>query len=140
METDQLVWATNFFGGVIKKKREMKKMTQEELAKLCDVSDVYISQIEKGGKIPKLRICRLLANALDLDEKRLLLLAYRSSAPEEIRELLVVRQGSIPLSERCKNLLESLGALPEDKQDEILNFLEAALRLVKGESEIANNK
>ena len=132
MATDELVWAADSFGEVIRRARTRRQLTQKQLAALCgDVSPMYISQIENADRIPKLGICRLLAKALGLDERRLLLLAYRHNAPAEIRELLL-RQEAMPLSDRCKNLLRALSALSEDQQHKILDFLEGALNLVRG--------
>lgn len=66
----------NFFylrlGRIIFRIREKKRLTQEQLALLCDIDRSYLSKIEKGranpsvkilnkiGRIFKMKICNLL--------------------------------------------------------------------------------
>ena len=40
------------FAEMIRRARESKKLTQESLAELADVTDVYVSLIEQGKRIP----------------------------------------------------------------------------------------
>ena len=56
----------------IKKTREAKGLTQEELAALVDLSPTHISVIERGQKIPKLDTFVAIANALDVSADSLL--------------------------------------------------------------------
>ena len=129
METDKLVWAAGSLGQVIRRARTNLGLTQEQLAILCDITSMYISQIERGVRIPKFKVCRALAKALHLNEKEFLLLAYRTSTPEEIRDL--VEEAEIPLPDRCKKLLAALHSLPQETQEKILEFLEGAISIAK---------
>ena len=52
-------------GSRIKTARENKKLTQEELAAMVDLSPTHISVIERGVKSPKLETFVRIANALD---------------------------------------------------------------------------
>lgn len=58
----------NFFydrlGRCLFKVREKKKMSQEQVAFLCDVDRTYISRIEKGRANPTIRILHKIADAL----------------------------------------------------------------------------
>lgn len=54
----------------MKAARAGKDLSQEDLAKLCDVSRQTISAIEKGDYNPTIRLCIAICKALDrtLDE------------------------------------------------------------------------
>src|SRR5439155_22163760 len=83
------VWAGNSFGEVIRRARERAGLNQKQLAKSCrTISPMYISQIEKGVRVPSVKVCRLRASALDLDEQRLQLLAHRFRPRRELRDVL----------------------------------------------------
>jgi len=57
-------------GGRIKKARRIKSMTQAELAELADISNTYISRIERGVKKASLeslaKISIILNTSLDI--------------------------------------------------------------------------
>lgn len=59
-------------GQRIKKAREKKKLTQEQLAELVDLSPMHISVIERGAKPPKLETLVNIANALGVSTDTLL--------------------------------------------------------------------
>lgn len=54
----------------LKSARAAKDLSQEELAKICDVSRQTISAIEKGDYNPTIKLCIAICKALDktLDE------------------------------------------------------------------------
>lgn len=56
----------------IKKKREERNLTQEDLADLVDLSSTHVSVIERGLKIPKLDTFVAIANALEVSADELL--------------------------------------------------------------------
>ena len=56
----------------IKKAREAKKLTQEDLAALVELSPTHISVIERGPKTVKLDKFVAIANALDVSADSLL--------------------------------------------------------------------
>lgn len=60
-------------GSRIKAARENKKITQEELAALLDLSTTHISVIERGVKPPKLETFIRIANALGVSADYLLM-------------------------------------------------------------------
>ena len=53
-------------GRRIKAAREKKRLTQEQLAELVDLSPMHVSVIERGVKLPKLETLINIANALDV--------------------------------------------------------------------------
>ena len=59
-------------GQRIKRAREKKQLTQEQLAELVDLSPMHISVIERGAKPPKLETLVNIANALGVSADTLL--------------------------------------------------------------------
>ncbi len=59
-------------GRFIRSQRQLAKLSQRELARLADLSDPYISQIERGLHTPSLRVLTSLASALNLRAETLL--------------------------------------------------------------------
>ena len=51
-------------GRRIKTARENKRLTQEQLAELVDLSPMHVSVIERGVKLPKLETLINIANVL----------------------------------------------------------------------------
>ena len=133
MRDNDLIWAADSLGEVIRRAREKLGLNQRALARACrDVSPMYLSQIEKGDRVPSERVCGLLAKALELDEQRLLLLAHKARAPEKIKHL--VREESEPYGNRMDirfmNLSREASKLPKEKKNQIAKAWEEVLRLV----------
>ena len=59
-------------GDVIRTQRQLSKLSLRELAALTDVSNAYLSQIERGMHEPSVRVLRAIAEALDLPPDALL--------------------------------------------------------------------
>ena len=59
-------------GRRIKAARENKRLTQEQLAELVDLSPMHVSVIERGVKLPKLETLINIANVLDVSADVLL--------------------------------------------------------------------
>jgi len=70
------------FGDFIKSQRKLAEMSQRELAKLADLSDAYLSQLERGLHEPSVRVLNGLANALNVPTDRLLRFLGRDSDDE----------------------------------------------------------
>lgn len=121
------------FEDVIRTQCEKKNLKQKELAKLCEVSPEYISQIFQGKKVPRTTICESLAKALDIDTHDLLLLSYWSKIPEYIKNHLRPYPGvfaPMPEPEReedweeLKELYSTIiSKLPEQKRKKILTII-----------------
>ena len=62
-------------GEFIRAQRKMMELSQRELAKLSDLSDPYVSQIERGLHEPSVRVLRALAEALNVRAGTLLRMA-----------------------------------------------------------------
>jgi len=60
------------FGEFIRSQRKLAEMSQRELAKLADLSDAYLSQLERGLHEPSVRVLHGLSEALNVPTERLL--------------------------------------------------------------------
>ncbi|MGI9615217.1 MAG: helix-turn-helix domain-containing protein [Acidimicrobiales bacterium] len=59
-------------GSFIKAQRGLAELSQRELAKIANVSDAYVSQLERGLHEPTLRVLRSIAAALDIRAETML--------------------------------------------------------------------
>lgn len=59
-------------GEFIKNQRRLAQLSQRELAKLTNLSDPYVSQIERGLHAPSVRVLRSLATALNISAESML--------------------------------------------------------------------
>jgi transcriptional regulator with XRE-family HTH domain len=75
------------FGEFIHTQRKLAKLSLRELAALTDVSNAYLSQLERGRHAPSIKVLKSLANAFNLSAETLLgqagLLADDPPAPVE---------------------------------------------------------
>ena len=62
----------NALGQFIRTQRKLAELSQRELAKLTDLSNPYVSQLERGLHEPSIRVLRSLANALNVRAETLL--------------------------------------------------------------------
>ncbi len=53
-------------GEFIRAQRRLAELSQRELARLADVSDTYVSQLERGLHQPTIKVLRSIASALDI--------------------------------------------------------------------------
>ena len=59
-------------GGFIKAQRQVANLSLREMARLTDVSNAYLSQIERGLHQPSVRVLRSLADAITVSAVTLL--------------------------------------------------------------------
>jgi len=59
-------------GEFIRSQRRIAELSQRELARLADVSDAYLSQLERGLHEPSVRVLNGLAQALNVPSDKLL--------------------------------------------------------------------
>ena len=62
-------------GEFIKAQRALNQLSQRELARLADLSDTYLSQLERGRHEPSLSVLRALADSLGIRPDELILYA-----------------------------------------------------------------
>ena len=53
-------------GEFIRAQRRLAELSQRELARIADVSDAYVSQLERGMHEPTVKVLRSIASALDI--------------------------------------------------------------------------
>jgi transcriptional regulator with XRE-family HTH domain len=59
-------------GDFIRSQRRLAELSQRELARLADLSDAYLSQLERGLHEPSVRVVSGIAQALNVPTDRLL--------------------------------------------------------------------
>ena len=59
-------------GAFVKAQRQVANLSLREMARQTDVSNAYLSQIERGLHQPSLRILRSIAEALDITDEELM--------------------------------------------------------------------
>ncbi len=67
-------------GEFIKSQRRIADLSQRELARLADLSDAYLSQLERGLHEPSVRVLNGLAQALNVPSDKLLAYLGRHDA------------------------------------------------------------
>ncbi len=73
MAADDL-WDTQLaaFGAFLRAQRRLANLSLREMARRTNLSNAYLSQIERGLHTPSVRVLRLVAQALDLSAETLL--------------------------------------------------------------------
>ena len=95
-------------GHRIKLAREAKKLTQEQLAEIVDLSPMHVSVLERGQKPPKLETMIKLANILDVSGDYLL-------------QDVITHSKAVPATE----ITLLINSLPENEQNRILQSVRA---------------
>lgn len=80
-------------GKNIKRYREKAHLTQVELAELVGVENAFISRMERGQKLMKLKTLLALAEALHVSAD---LLLYQESQSAQIHTLVLMLEGQSP--------------------------------------------
>jgi transcriptional regulator with XRE-family HTH domain len=73
MAADDL-WDTQLaaFGSFLRAQRRMANLSLREVARRTNLSNAYLSQIERGLHTPSVRVLRLVAQALDLSAETMM--------------------------------------------------------------------
>ena len=71
------------FGEFIRMQRKLAKLSLRQLGAATDLSDAYLSQLERGLHAPSLRVLRSLAGAFSLSTESLLAEAGLVDRPEQ---------------------------------------------------------
>ena len=81
MDPAEQIWKTHLraLGEYIKAQRQINQLTQRELAHLADLSDTYMSQLERGLHEPSIRVLKSLAESLGIRPDQLIM--YASGLP-----------------------------------------------------------
>jgi transcriptional regulator with XRE-family HTH domain len=99
-------------GGFIRHRRQLAQMSVRRLAELADVSNPYLSQVERGLRKPSAEILQQVANALKISV-----------------ETLYVKAGFLPDEERRTNsvpeAIEADPHLTDDQKRALLNVYQS---------------
>ena len=112
-------------------------LTKQALTRTCQLSSIYISQIEKAERIPSVSACSALATALGCPARRLVLRAFRATAPAELQALLRdngVAAPDDPVMQELAPLVAAVQTLPPVTRQQLLQLWQATLQLVQGGS------
>ena len=71
-KNDETEDSSGRLGAFIKTQRKLANLSQRELAKLTNLSDPYVSQIERGLHEPSLRVVKAMAKALNIQAETML--------------------------------------------------------------------
>jgi transcriptional regulator with XRE-family HTH domain len=97
------------FGRYLKTQRQFSELSLRELARMTNLSNAYISQLERGMHEPSLRVLRALADALGIPLETLLAQTWLRSdggPPAESAEATeAVIRGDAALSDAQKEAL-----------------------------------
>ena len=74
-------------GEFIRSQRRIADLSQRELARLADLSDAYLSQLERGLHEPSVRVLNGLAQALNVPSDKLLAYLGRHDDSPPVRSL-----------------------------------------------------
>ncbi|MEM9133642.1 MAG: helix-turn-helix transcriptional regulator [Actinomycetota bacterium] len=91
-------------GGFIRAQRKMMELSQRELAKLTQLSDPYVSQLERGMHEPSVRVIKALAEALNVRAETMLLYAGLLD-PDEVPTVVEAVHADPRLTEEQKAAL-----------------------------------
>jgi transcriptional regulator with XRE-family HTH domain len=94
-------------GDFIRTQRKMMELSQRELAKLTQLSDPYVSQLERGLHEPSVRVLKALAGALNVRAETLLSYAGLLE-PDEVPTVVEAIRADPHLTEEQKLALLSV--------------------------------
>jgi transcriptional regulator with XRE-family HTH domain len=88
MDSAEAMWREHLqrLGEHIRAQRRYSQLSQRQLARLADMSDTYMSQLERGLHEPSIRVLRALAEGLGLRPDELIMQAA-GLTPDEGAEL-----------------------------------------------------
>lgn len=87
MSAAEALWKDHLrrLGEHIRAQRQLNRMSQRELARLADLSDTYMSQLERGLHEPSIRVLRSLADSLGVRPDQLIM--YAAGLPLDDQEV-----------------------------------------------------
>ena len=82
-DTDSKRSGVDGLGDFIRSQRRLAELSQRELARLADLSDAYLSQLERGLHEPSVRVLNGLSSALNIPTDKLLGFLGRTETVDE---------------------------------------------------------
>ena len=83
MDVTEAIWKDQLqrLGDYIKAQRKFNQQSQRDLARMADLSDTYMSQLERGLHEPSIRVLRSVAEGLGVRPDELIM--YAAGLPVE---------------------------------------------------------
>jgi transcriptional regulator with XRE-family HTH domain len=124
------------FGSYLRAQRRLADLSLRELAAMTDVSNAYLSQVERGQHHPSVRVLRSLAEALNITAEQMLTQAGLlepdgdSEAPQPAPKTDDARRGAKPGRRLTESAILSDPELTDAQKQALLavynGFLEAS--------------
>ncbi len=92
-------------GAFIRSQRRLAQLSQRELAKLAELSDPYVSQLERGLHEPSVRVLRSLGNALNVPIETLMTQAGWKETASDTGDTITAIKNDDALSEAQKTAM-----------------------------------
>jgi transcriptional regulator with XRE-family HTH domain len=97
-------------GDFIRSQRRLAELSQRELARLADLSDAYLSQLERGLHEPSVRVLNGLSSALNIPADKLLgFLGRKDAVNENTTEAAILTDDRLTDAQK-QSLLDVLNA------------------------------
>jgi len=83
--TAEALWREHLrqLGEFIRAQRNLNRLSQRQLARLANLSDTYMSQLERGRHEPSLSVLGAIADGLDIRRDQLILYAAGLPMPDD---------------------------------------------------------
>lgn len=88
-------------GKALREARNSRSLTQEQLAELADIGVMYLGEIERGKKMPSLKIFIKLIEALDVSADYILRNELSSGKDYVFDEITQMLAGLSPKQRKC---------------------------------------
>jgi len=110
-EGDERSGGVGALGDFIRSQRRLADLSQRELARIAEVSDAYLSQLERGLHEPSVRVVNALSSALNLPSEKLFGFLGRSDdgAEAPTTEQLILTDDRLTDAQK-QSLIELLNA------------------------------
>ena len=102
-------------GRLIRSQRELGRMSLRQMAERANISNAYLSQIERGLHQPSVRVLRSIAAALNLSAETLL----RQSSPDA-NGVMTPDEALRPMRSDTENAISSDPALDQFQKETLL--------------------
>ena len=106
-------------GSFIRTQRKLADLSLRELAEMTEVSNPYLSQLERGLHQPSVRVLKSIANALNMSAETLLVQAgLLEGAPE-------TAEGEVPTGSSVEAAIRTDPVLSDDQKEALINVYRA---------------
>ena len=121
MDSAEALWKEHLqrLGEHIRTQRRYNQLSQRQLARLADMSDTYMSQLERGLHEPSIRVLRALAEGLGLRPDELIMQAAGLTADDgtELTTEDAIRRDTRFTAAQKKALLGVVRSYLEDNEE-----------------------